>query len=240
MNTTQSHPSVPQTQTQNPLWNLAVNVILPSIILTKLSDPARLGPTMAFWAALAFPLSAGIAELLKSRKISFFSGFGLLNVLLTGGLGFLTADGFWFAVKEAAVPSALGIAVLASAKIKMPLIQSLLLNENLINVALIRERLNQNGRQSEYDKLVYRSTILFSFSFFLSAVLNFGLARYILKSPTGTPEFNAELGRMTALSFPVIAVPVLIFTGLIFWYMFTGISKITNLSRQEIMLSQGQ
>jgi hypothetical protein len=240
MNTNQSHPSVTQTQAQNPLLNIALNVVLPSVILTKFSDPERLGPTLAFWVALAFPLSAGIAELIKSRKMSFFSGFGLLNVVLTGGLGFLTADGFWFAVKEAAVPCALGIAVLASAKIKIPLIQSLLLNESLINVPLIKERLNQNGRQGDYDRLLYRSTILFSLSFFLSAALNFGLARVILRSPTGTPEFNAELGRMTALSFPVIAVPVLIFTGFIFWYLFTGISKITELSRQEIMLNQGR
>ena len=37
-------------------------------------------------------------------------------------------------------------------------------------------------------------------SFFLSAVLNYSLAKILVKSQPGTEAFNAELGRMTALS----------------------------------------
>ena len=38
-----------------------------------------------------------------------------------------------------------------------------------------------------------------AFSFLVSAILNFGLARYIVKSQPGTEEFAAELGKMTGL-----------------------------------------
>ena len=84
--------------------NLIVNVFLPSIVLTKLSAPERLGPMLAFWLALSLPISFGLWEIVRNRKTSFFVIFGLLNVALTGGLGLLQLDGYWFAVKEAAFP----------------------------------------------------------------------------------------------------------------------------------------
>lgn len=237
-NTPLNNKNAPQNSSM--LVNLVLNVILPSIILTKFSDPTKLGPMFAFWIALAFPLSFGLWEFIRSKKFSFFSGIGLLNVALTGGLGFLSADGLWFAVKEAAIPFTLGIAILISLKTQTPLVQSLLFNESVLNMPKIREQLNQNGRQKEFDTLVQRATLLLAASFFLSATLNFALARFILKSPAGTPEFNVELGRMTALSFPVIALPVLSFTVLIFLYVFNRLKKITLLSGDEIFQAQKQ
>jgi hypothetical protein len=40
--------------------------------------------------------------------------------------------------------------------------------------------------------------------------LNFGLARYLPRSTPGTPEFNAELGKMNGLSLPVIMLPTMV------------------------------
>ena len=220
------------------LLNLLLTVVLPSLVLTKLSSPERLGPTFAFWLALSLPLTMGIWELIQNRKASFFAGFGLLNVGLTGGLGFLEMDGFWFAVKEAVIPLTLGIGTLISMRTQTPLVRNLLLNENIINLERIRSQLDISGRHKEFENLINRSSVLFACSFFLSGILNFALARVVLKSPTGSPEFNSELGEMTALSFPVIALPVLIFTGLIFWHLFDGISKITQLKKEEILREQ--
>lgn len=240
MNTTQTSPANTSMKQQDSsmMLNIILNVALPSLVLTKFSTPDRLGPVLAFWVALAFPLSMGIWEVIRSRQASFFALFGLLNVGLTGGLGFLALDGFWFAVKEAAIPLSLGLGVLISMRTRLPVVRGLLLNENVVDLEKIKSRLDHTGRHQEFESLINRSTVLFACSFFLSAVLNFGLARAILKSPTGSPEFNSELGRMTALSFPVIALPVLIFTGLIFWYLFDGISKITMLQKNEILRDQ--
>ena len=71
--------------------------------------------------------------------------------------------------------------------------------------------------------------VIFSSSFLLSAILNFALAEYLLQSPAGTPEFNEELGKMTALSFPVIMVPCTIVLMASMWFFFSGIKKITGL-----------
>ena len=240
MNTPSPTQSVNNLKQQNNsmLMSIILNVVLPSIVLTKLSSPDWLGPTMAFWLALSFPLSMGFWELVRTRKASFFAFFGLLNVGLTGGLGFLEMDGFWVAVKEAAIPLSLGLGTLISMRTQTPLVRNLLLNETIINMEKINTQLKLTGRHKDFESLINRSSILFACSFFLSAALNFVLARMILKSPTGSPEFNSELGRMTALSFPVIALPVLVFTGFIFWYLFSGISRITMLSRDEIIREQ--
>ena len=72
-------------------------------------------------------------------------------------------------------------------------------------------------------------------SFVLSALLNFGLARYMLTSPAGTPEFNAQLGRMNVLSWPVIVLPSMVVTMIIFWQLMSGIKRLTGLGLEEIM-----
>jgi len=72
----------------------------------------------------------------------------------------------------------------------------------------------------------------------VSAVLNFWLAIWILKSPSGTPAFNRELGKMTALSYPVIVVPSLLVMTLAVWILIRGLKKITGLQLQDILAEQ--
>jgi hypothetical protein len=43
-------------------------------------------------------------------------------------------------------------------------------------------------------------------TFFFSSVANYVLARWVVTSPAGTEAFNQELGRLTLLSYPVIAI----------------------------------
>ena len=53
--------------------------------------------------------------------------------------------------------------------------------------------------------------------------------------PAGTAAFNEELGRMTALSFPVIAVPAtLVMIGAML-YLFRGIRQLTGLNLDDIL-----
>ena len=56
----------------------------------------------------------------------------------------------------------------------------------------------------------------------------------IVVSPAGTTAFNQELGKMTALSFPVIAVPCAILLVLAVLYLVSGIRKQTGLDMAEI------
>jgi hypothetical protein len=72
-------------------------------------------------------------------------------------------------------------------------------------------------------------------SFVLSAILNYGLAKYLLVSAPGTAAFNEELAQMTALSYPVIALPCTIMLMLAIWYLFSQIGKVTGESIESFL-----
>ena len=78
-------------------------------------------------------------------------------------------------------------------------------------------------------------TYLVALSFLVSTVLNYALARIIVVSAPGTTAFNEELGRMTALSYPVIVVPSMIIVFGTLFYLIRGILKETGLGMLEII-----
>src|SRR5271168_1595671 len=115
------------------LWlNLAFNIVAPVLILSKLSGAHLLGPKWGLVVALAFPLGYGGWDFAKRRKANFISVLGFASVLLSGGLGLLKVGGFWFAVKDAAVPGLIGVVVLMSMRAKEPLLKALFYNEALM------------------------------------------------------------------------------------------------------------
>jgi hypothetical protein len=184
--------------------------------------------------ALAFPLGYGVWDYLERRKTNFISILGFASVLLTGGLGLLQVGGMGFAIKEAAVPSVIGLAVLISLRTKTPLVRSLLYNEQVIDVERVDAALAEKGSRNDFDRLLVNSSYLLATSFIVSAALNFTLARYLLKSPPGTAEFNAELGKMHLLSWPVIVVPSMAMMIFALWRLLHGIKLITGLDLEQI------
>jgi hypothetical protein len=219
---------------ENLFLNLACNIAIPTVVLMKLSGENRLGPNWGMAVALAFPLGYGLYDLVQRRKTNIFSIVGICSVLLTGTLNQLKADGFWFAVKEGAIPLLFGAAVLISMRTKRPLVNELLWNDQIIDTGKVDTALVERGRRNDFDRLLSRASIGLALSFLLSAVLNFGLARYLLKSPAGTPEFNAELGRMNVLNWPVIVLPSLVFTLVVFYKLMNGLTRLTGLEFDEI------
>mgnify|MGYP003344920480 CR=1 FL=1 len=132
---------------------------------------------------------------------------GLVSVLLTGGIGLLQLNTRWLAIKEAAVPGLIGLAVLFSTRTRYPLIRTMLYNPKVINVARVHEQLETKGQTEHFEKRLQRATYWLSGTFFFSSAMNYVLAKWIVVSPAGTEAFNDELGRMTLLSYPMIAIP---------------------------------
>ncbi|MES2695997.1 MAG: VC0807 family protein [Verrucomicrobiota bacterium] len=226
--------SAPAPKKENLLINLICNIAVPTLVLTKLSSDKWLGPQWGIIVALAFPLGYGIYDLVQRKKFNLFSIVGIVSVLLTGTLNQLKADSFWFAVKEASIPTLFGIAVLVSMRTKRPLVRELLWNDQVIDTARVDAALAENGQQGELDRLLRNASFGLALSFLLSAILNFGLARYLLKSPPGTVEFNAELGKMNGLSWPVIVLPTMVVTMIVFWRLMSGLTRLTGLQFEEI------
>jgi hypothetical protein len=219
---------------ENLLINLVFNILIPTVVLSKLSKDTLLGPVVGLVVALAFPLGYGVWDFLERRKTNFVSLIGFVSVLLTGGLGLMHVSGMGFAIKEAAVPSVIGVAVLLSLKSKMPLVRTMLYNDQVIDVERVDAVLSEKGNRTEFDRLLVQASYLLAFSFMVSAALNFGLARYLLKSPSGTAEFNAELGKMHLLSWPVIVIPSMAMMMFALWRLLGGIKRITGLEFEAI------
>ena len=217
------------------LWNLVFNLILPTLILTKLSGDEYLGIKPAIVIALAFPVIYGLREFINLRKVNFFSALGVVSVSLTGGISLLELDAVYIAIKEAAIPGMLGVAVLLSLKTSQPLIHTFLLNESVMNTAAISQALKDNGAQASFDKLLINASWVLSSSFFLSSAVNYILAVVILTADPGTELFNQQLGKMTALSFPVIALPMTVFLTANLFYVFRGITRLTGMPFEDIL-----
>ncbi|MBC8018114.1 MAG: MFS transporter [Verrucomicrobia bacterium] len=222
-------------QKENLLLNLACNVAAPSFMLTKGAKLLHLEPKVALVVALAFPLAYGLYDLVKRRNFNFLAALGFVSTLATGGLGLLKLEPFWFAVKEAIVPTLIGLTVVISQWTKKPLVRTMLFNEQMINVPRVEAALEARAQRPAFLQLLANSSWMLAASFLVSAVLNFVLARIIIKSLPDTPEFNAELGRMTLWSWPVIVVPSLIVMIFALWRLLKGLERLSGLTLDEIL-----
>lgn len=231
---------IQKTKPENSWLNLIFNIILPVLILNKLTK--FIGPLAALLLALAFPLCYGAYDLAKRKKVNAFSALGLLNVGLTGGLALMGIHGFWFAVKEAAFPTLVGLFVLGSAFTKKPFIESIFLNPGVMKVDLLEEKLIANGKQQEFHDHLRKATMWLSLSFVFSAICNFVLAERIflnidatLSSEAQSIILNEQIAKMTTWSMAIIMVPSMIFLLGIFWYLMRGVKQYSGLSTDDLM-----
>ncbi len=223
---------------ENPLYNIVFNIVLPTLILIKMSSEERLGPTNALLVALAFPIGYGLYDFYKERKVNTMSIIGLVSVLLTGVLGIMKFPAEYIAYKEAGVPLLIGAIVLVSNFTKKPLVQTMLLNDNLFQIDKLHTALDENNNRAPFYKKVKQVSYLLVLTFVFSAILNYALAKYFLVSEPGTAEFTAELGEMNGWSFPVIALPSMVMMGGILWFLFHNIKKLTGLGMEDLMVQK--
>jgi hypothetical protein len=220
---------------ESALLSIAINIAIPAVVLMKFSGENALGPVGGLVVALLFPLAYGAADFFRRRKWNLVSALGLVSVLLTGGIGLLQLDPKWIAVKEAAVPGLIGLAVLGSLRTRYPIVRSLLYNERIIRIDEVDAALAAHGNRGAFERTLVVASWMLACSFFLSSLLNFVLAKILVKSPAGTVEFNAELGRMTALSYPVIVVPSMLIMVATLFYLFRSIRRLTRLNIEQIL-----
>ena len=228
-----------QAKQNNPLIELLINIIVPSVILMKLSGDQDLGAVRALLLALAFPLSWGTFDLVRRRKLNFFAALGLVSILLTGGIGLLQLDRQWLAVKEAAIPGLIGLAVVVSTFTRYPLVRALLFNPALINVARVQKSLEERGTVAGFESRLLTATWLLGGTFFFSAVMNYLLATWIVTSPAGSAAFNEELGRLTLVSYPVIALPATLMMMAVLYYLARSARELAGLTLSDMLNHPG-
>jgi hypothetical protein len=225
----------PAAKKPNPWLELLITIVVPALVLMQLSSAQRLGPAGALLLALAFPLGYGGWALVRERKLNLMASIGVVSTLLTGGIGLLALDAQWLAVKEAAVPGAIGLAVLISARTRSPLVRLLVFNRTLFDVDKVQQALRARGSEAEFERRLRTGTVMLAGTFVFSAVANYLLARYVVTSAAGTEAFNAELGRLTLLSYPVIAIPSMLMMGAVMFYLARGARRLTGLGLEQML-----
>lgn len=220
----------------NALLEIGITIVVPAVILMKLSSAENLGPLRALLLALAFPLCWGLWDGWRRRRLNWLSVLGVISTLLTGGIGLLQLDARWLAVKEAAVPLAIGLAVLGSAWTRQPLIRILVFNADIFDVERVHKALAERGTEAAFEAQLRQGTLLLAGTFFFSAAANYVLARWIVTSPAGSEAFNQELGRLTLLSYPIIALPSMVMMMVIIFWLARGARRLTGLELEQMML----
>jgi hypothetical protein len=219
----------------SPWLELIVTIAIPAVVLMQLSGAGRLGPAGALLLALAFPLAYGGWDLLRRRKLNLMAAIGVVSTLLTGGIGLLALDAQWLAVKEAAVPGAIGLAVLISARTRYPLVRVLVFNRAIFDVDRVQQALRSRGTEAAFENRLQVGTVMLAGTFLFSSVANYLLARWVVTSPAGTEAFNNELGRMTLLSYPVIAIPSMLMMIGVMFYLARGARRLTGLELEQML-----
>lgn len=217
---------------ENQFVNILLNIVIPTIILIKFSTSEFLGPIWGLVVALSFPIGYGIADFIRTRDYNFFSIIGMGSIFLTGGIALLQIPSQWLAVKEAGVPLLIGLVILLF-RHKYPFVEKLL--HEAIDYEKVHKDLKEKNLLEAFHKRIDKGTYLVVSSFLLSSVLNYMLAITLVTAQPGTEEFTAQLGKMTALSFPVIALPSLIVLTAAMFYIIIGITKLTGFDLESIM-----
>lgn len=226
---------------ENAFLSLALNVALPSIILTQLSKPDRLGPFWALIIAIALPLGYGIYDAIDRKKLNLFSVIGFVSILITGGLGLFPTKPLWFAIKEGAIAVIFGLAVLLTQNTKRPLVRQLLWNPEIFDTKRVEAKLETDGHTPAFKKLLGRSALIIALGLISSGVVNFFISMHLLDGTIGgTPEYIAAVGKQTALTWIVISIPLMIVMGLTLWYLFRGITKLSGMSFDDILEGEGK
>lgn len=226
--------SSPSPKRENLFLNLTCNLIVPTFALIQLSKDKWLGPLWGLIVALIPPVAYGIYDLITRRKTNFLSVLGFTSVLLSGSFALMRLGGMWFAVKDATLPTLVGLTLLASLRSKAPLMREFFYNDQIIDVARVDAALAARGQQDAFEKLMRRVSVWMALSFIASAPLGYALARHVLKSPAPSAEFNAELGRLHLLVWPVIVGPSVVVMMFVLWKLIGGLRELTGLTADEI------
>lgn len=250
-------PPQKSAQQEHPFINILINVLIPVLALSHLSkDPAfqevakpwHIGPVKGLMVALAFPLCYGLWHFIQTRKANFFSALGLCSVLLTGGLTIYlwNQDGtikpnadILFGLKEASIPLLLGIAVIGSHYTANPLLRTFLYSDSIFDIPRIEQRVGEIEGHERYRKILLRATWLFATSFFISTLMNFGLALYFLggldhSAANARESYNEQVAKLTGMGFLVIGVPIMIFMLTTIYRLMKDLRELTGLTNEQL------
>lgn len=236
MSETADHPP----PRENMWLNLGCNLLLPGAILIKGGDILGTSPALTLVIAIAFPVGYFFYDLFKRKRRNTLSIIGFVSILLTGGIGLLKLPPSMLALKEALVPLAIGLAVLATVKTKNPLVKLFIYNPELIDTAKVDRALDTEEKRKSFDKLIEQATWLMALSFLIAAIINYVVAVLIVTTDPSVSEaaeaaYNEEIGTMlwvTPVVTSIASIPIFLYAMV---KLFSGIHKLTGYDLEDLL-----
>lgn len=228
----------PQPSQENAFLGIAFNILLPMILLMKGDRYLPLSPSAVLMLALAFPVGYYLLRLWRTRRSSLLAIIGFFSILLTGGIGLLELPRAWFIAKEGGIPLLIALVVVGSEWIGKPLVRSLLFNDTLLHTARIEEAIRLHNNQPALQQLLRSSTWLIAASFVFSAAINFITAATIVTVEPWADKvlFNEQVGKMTGITAAIVLVPSLLITGFALWRLLKGLTRLTGLPIEALLV----
>lgn len=230
----------PAPKQENPLLNILLNVLLPVTVLSMCSKEGKwysLGPQLALVVAVLLPIGYFIYDYHERRKANAFSIIGFISVVFTGGLGLLNLSAQVFGIKEASVPLILAVIIWWTGRGEKPMVRTLLLNPDIVDVPKVESAIAAKNARSEFDRLIKSSTWLLAGAMLLSAVLNYFLAVYFIAGTEHDKErYNEAIAKQTGWGWVVIGVPIMAMMIYAMLRLFKGVKRLTGLDTDQILL----
>ena len=105
----------------------------------------------------------------------------------------------------------------------------------LLDVERIQSALAERGTAAPFEARLRSGTLWLAGTFFVSAAANYLLTRWVVTSPAGTEAFNEQLGRLTLLSYTVIAIPSMAMMSALLWWLVAQARRLTGLTLNEML-----
>jgi len=244
---------------ENPLLSLCCNILIPVIILKNGSKWIKkiliqyhgeewvyqnsiivdISP-IVFFIALICPVIYFFYDLVNRKNINLISILGFINILLTGGIGIFGAkfglSKNWFILKEGLLPIIIGLVLIIMSKYRQSSFNNILLNDVLFDNDKIRISIKEDMKY-EFQYIVRKAGYYLISGFFISSIIQFSLAYFIVVSSPGESSFNEEVSTMTWVSYIAVLLPTMLIVGKGYLELISGIEKITGLKKDEFLKS---
>ena len=224
---------------ENFLLNLLFCIVIPIVILSESGRKwleAWMSAEVRLIVALGFPTVYFIQDYLRRRLANVLSVFGFAGTLLSGVIGLMKLDPFWFAVKEASFPALIGMGCYVSQWAGRPLVKAFVWNDTVMNTERVAEAAAERGAETALDNQFAWCTTMLAPAFLASAAAHYVLARRIVTAHPlyAQDDFNAQLSRFNMIAWPAILLPSMAYLIWLVLKLVKRVSAVTGLPEDDL------
>ena len=111
----------------------------------------------------------------------------------------------------------------------------LVFNAELFDVERVHAALEARRAAPAFERRLRTATLLLAGTFVFTAAASYGLTRWVVTSPAGSEAFNTELGRLTLLSYTLVALPAMAMMMALLLWLARGAKALTGLGLADML-----